>query len=306
MSRAWMPLYVADYLADTTHLSAAEHGAYLLLIMHYWQNGELPTDDRRLARIARMGTKEWNKARPTLAEFFDAGWKHARVEAEIGRANEVSDRARSKAEKRWKNNDTPDAAASPRHVPQPCQSQSQSQREETSVSSNAREAEQPSERRQAASRETDQEFDLWYAGYPHKIGKADARKAFAKARRKASLAELVAGRDRYIRTKPPDRSWCNPATFLNQERWTDEPSTDDTKRPYGTSPGHRSGEARGGAAVLAAMADFAHRRGLSYPDRGADVEPCSGDPCIEDADWRDADGDGGPLFAARGHGGGRA
>lgn len=29
---------------------------------------------------------------------------------------------------------------------------------------------------------------------------------------------------RYIATKPPDRNWCNPATWLNQERWRDEPA----------------------------------------------------------------------------------
>lgn len=98
-----------------------------------------------------------------------------------------------------------------------------------------------------------------------------------------------------------------PKTFTRLiEGGYDDRKATGTNGFNGTSPGHRSGEARGGAAVLAAMADFAHRRGLSYPDRGADVEPGPGDACIEDADWRDADGDGGPLFAARGHGGGRA
>lgn len=96
VTRPWMPLYVADYLADTTHLSAAEHGAYLLLIMHYWQAGGLPGGDRKLARIARMSDKEWKEARETIAEFFSEGWRHERIEKELGEANEKYER-RAKA-----------------------------------------------------------------------------------------------------------------------------------------------------------------------------------------------------------------
>lgn len=80
MSRPWMPLYIADYLADTAHLSAAEHGAYLLLIMHYWSTGGLPDDDRRLSRITRMSESEFAAARPVLVEFFAPGWRHSRID----------------------------------------------------------------------------------------------------------------------------------------------------------------------------------------------------------------------------------
>lgn len=99
MSNVWMPLYVGDYLADTTHLSAAEHGAYLLLIMAYWQSGRpLPDDDGKLGRVARMSPKEWRAARATLAEFFtveDGEWRHGRVDEELARAERVTEQKRS-------------------------------------------------------------------------------------------------------------------------------------------------------------------------------------------------------------------
>lgn len=99
MNRPWMPLYVADYRADTAHLSAAQHGAYLLLIMHYWSTGALPDDDGQLARIACLTAKEWAKARPVVQAFFADGWKHKRVDTEIARA-EFKHERRSEAGKR--------------------------------------------------------------------------------------------------------------------------------------------------------------------------------------------------------------
>lgn len=85
-----MPFYVADYLADTAHLSTVEHGAYLLLIMTYWRQGALPDDDSRLARIARMSGEEWASVRSTIVELFGDGWTHKRIDSELARAEEKS------------------------------------------------------------------------------------------------------------------------------------------------------------------------------------------------------------------------
>jgi uncharacterized protein YdaU (DUF1376 family) len=92
MGRIWMPLYVGDYLRDTRDLSTLQHGAYLLLMMHYWRKGELPDDDRQLSKITKLPLKTWCEYRPTLQDFFHSGWKHKRIDAELARMLRVSEK----------------------------------------------------------------------------------------------------------------------------------------------------------------------------------------------------------------------
>lgn len=70
---------------------------------------------------------------------------------------------------------------------------------------------------------TVREFDQFWAVYPNKVGKRAAEKAFAAARKRVSQADLMAGLVAYTR-KSDDRPWCNPATWLNQDRWEDRPA----------------------------------------------------------------------------------
>ncbi|WP_298257929.1 DUF1376 domain-containing protein [Bradyrhizobium sp.] len=99
MKRAWMPLYVGDYLGDTGHLTTAQHGAYLLLMMHYWRKGELPDDDRQLSKIAKLPLKTWSNYRPVLQQFFHSGWKHKRIDAELERVMRVSEKRATAGQK---------------------------------------------------------------------------------------------------------------------------------------------------------------------------------------------------------------
>lgn len=99
MSNIWMPLYVADYLGDTGHLSTLEHGAYLLLIMHYWQKeAPLPDNDKTLAQIARLRVEHWRKIRPQLEGFFAiklrATWTHDVIERELKKVAELKEKKR--------------------------------------------------------------------------------------------------------------------------------------------------------------------------------------------------------------------
>ena len=81
----YMQLYVADYLADTMHLTTEEHGAYLLLIFNYWQTGK-PIPVSRLARITRLSNERWTDVERSLGEFFnerDNEWIHDRIERDL-------------------------------------------------------------------------------------------------------------------------------------------------------------------------------------------------------------------------------
>ncbi|WP_412479896.1 YdaU family protein [Azonexus sp. IMCC34839] len=114
----WMPLYIADYLADTTRLTTEQHGAYLLLIMDYWRNGPLPDDDGALANITRLTTPAWKKNRSTLARLFrvEGGeWRHKRIDEELNEAaansKKYAERAKKAAAKRWGKQSLDDASS---------------------------------------------------------------------------------------------------------------------------------------------------------------------------------------------------
>lgn len=73
---------------------------------------------------------------------------------------------------------------------------------------------------------TDEDFDEFWEVYPKKVGKADARKAFAKAIKTVDLDTILWA----IETQKESDQWSrdngkyipNPSTWLNQGRWEDE------------------------------------------------------------------------------------
>ena len=105
----WMPLYVGEYLADTTHLNTEQHGAYCLMLMAAWKRGgKLPNDDQQLASITKMSAAKWRANRHVLAEFFlidGASLSHKRVTEEREKAQSISDKkavtGKAGATKRW-------------------------------------------------------------------------------------------------------------------------------------------------------------------------------------------------------------
>jgi hypothetical protein len=83
-------------------------------------------------------------------------------------------------------------------------------------------------------------WDQFWRAFPNKVGKPAAMASFAKARKtKVPWDRFWGGLGRYV-GKRDDRPWCNPTTWLNQQRWDDQPAA----RPAGPtgngSPGKPS------------------------------------------------------------------
>lgn len=227
------PLWTDAYLGDTTHLTTIEHGAYLLLLIAMWRtpDGTLPDDDAMLARYTKMRGTNWASIAPIIRPFLTK-LENGRLtqnrllderEFQILRSGKQSKKAKS----RWlKNKKTTDAAgyatALPRDMPDACRDDAPLPSPSPSKDSDSSESDIPSNARELVNGHA---FDAWYDLFPNKIGKAAAKKAWPAALKRAeSFDALVGGLNRYIATKPRDRAWCNPATWLNQDRWLDEPA----------------------------------------------------------------------------------
>ena len=85
-------MYWGDYLRDTAHLDAAESGAYLHLIAHYWTNGgPLEYNAKQFARVCKITASKWRFTMPILKAFFDVSlgvWHHKRIDEELTKAIE--------------------------------------------------------------------------------------------------------------------------------------------------------------------------------------------------------------------------
>jgi uncharacterized protein YdaU (DUF1376 family) len=104
-------------MRDTAHLTLAEHGAYSVMLDHYYATGKpLPADVDALIRLCRAYDDTEKKAVATIADAFFAvngdGLRHnRRADKELERCGEVSVKRRDAAAKRWHNNGDANADA---------------------------------------------------------------------------------------------------------------------------------------------------------------------------------------------------
>lgn len=84
-------LYIGDYQRDTAHLSIAEHGAYVLMLQHYYATEKPLPKGKALHRMLRAQDKRERDAIDTIAREFwtetEEGLVNERADEEITKAN---------------------------------------------------------------------------------------------------------------------------------------------------------------------------------------------------------------------------
>lgn len=136
-ANSFMPLYGGDYLRDTMHLSCAEHGIYLRLLIHYWHaQAPLPAEQRKLEGIAGVRDEGDKLALTSVIQQFFKRHRggsnllhNKRMDREIRKAIELKEKfrkaglksaeARSKAGSSQPQPATATATAIPQPQPEP-------------------------------------------------------------------------------------------------------------------------------------------------------------------------------------------
>ncbi len=127
----WMPLYIGDILADTSHLDAERFGCYMLWLMHYWRKGPLSGNIADLVGIGKLRCEDAPSiAQAVLSEFFvqndDGKWHQKRADIEIARwqdkQQKAQDKAKAAAEARWGKDAPSNPPSNPQAVLAPCHS----------------------------------------------------------------------------------------------------------------------------------------------------------------------------------------
>jgi hypothetical protein len=110
-------------------------------------------------------------------------------------------------------------------------------------------------------------FAEFYARYPRKVGIGAARKAYVKALKTTQHDDIMFGLSQQLASmEAKDKQFIpHASTWLNQERWADEPEEPTGKDSGGTNgPGTASGSNGARERSIRAAESFGKRSACSF------------------------------------------
>ncbi|PZM07599.1 YdaU family protein [Rhizobium tubonense] len=218
-----MPLHTDSYLADTTHLNAQEHGAYLLLLMVAWRSAglHLPDDDKLLARYAKVDPRTWAHLKAVIMSFWelsDGFWtqkKQQKVWDDVSKRVNAN-RANGPLGGRPKSLKT-------HKTGKPIGSENETQKNPTKTKAKSIEPNGPIE--EISIDISLREFEEFWSIYPKKVDRKKSLKAFVAARKRAPVPNIMTGAQTYAgeRAGKEIQFTKNAATWLNNDCWSEPP-----------------------------------------------------------------------------------
>ena len=98
----WYPFYSGDYARDTAHLTMLEHGAYRLMLDHYYNTqAPLPLDRGKIYRVCRAVEGAEKAAIDTVLETFfqqhPEGWRSKKADLVVEQQTKKAEVNRERA-----------------------------------------------------------------------------------------------------------------------------------------------------------------------------------------------------------------
>lgn len=211
MAREYTPIPF-EFLEELDGLSDEEYGRLIRAMQVYSISGEEP----ELEGVERLF---WKRCRNTIDRYNESYEKRNTSNAENGRKG-------GRPRKQAVFGETQENPNNPMGFSETQNNQSvfgETQKSQTETKTKSKTNSITPIAPKGAKR-SDAEFDIFWNAYPTKVGKQPARKAFDKV--KVPIETLVAA----IERQKCSSQWSkdggqyipNPATWLNQGRWTDE------------------------------------------------------------------------------------
>ena len=196
---------IGDYRRDTSHLTLLEHGVYRQVLDQYYLNEKpIDLDTTKLERILNIKTEEEKNALANVLQDFFVKTKnhyvHKRCDIAIDEYQSKSEKASKAANIRWaKDKSNSNADAVPTNNQEPLTINHITNKPDYDI-----------------------QFDAFWIMYPKKVGKEAARKAWLK--NKPNIDSVI----KAVQWQEHSSQWKkgyipNPATYINQHRWLDEP-----------------------------------------------------------------------------------
>lgn len=223
---------IADYRKDTGHLLPIEHYIYRTLIdWYYLDEKPIPKNNPGVLRRLCLGIDLEPSLNNVLSDFFklgENGWHHARIDADIESYHAMLTRNHANGKLGGRPRKT-SVVNSGLGLANPDVTQTKGK----PITNNHKPITNIKPKPSTPSKlGADDSFAIFWQSYPKKTAKDAALKAWAKIKDKALTLEacmqaLAWQKQSDQWQKDSGQYIPNPATYLNQARWLDEPASVD-------------------------------------------------------------------------------